>query len=156
MKTTPFFFSGFLLGALVCCAVGSPEPVQPLFGTNLSPLTFSGVLLDKQLRLVIQAASQRDGQSGFNPRSVRLSLDLPRTEPLAATGELPIRTDVNVLPNIPLEERVNRSTESAERVNVEAMRDYRERWKKFLDEFSSRPVPILYPSTVQRTLENTK
>ena len=154
MKITHFFLPGFLLGSLVCCAAGSAEPVQSLFGTNpmlgIRQPAFSGVLTDAQFRLVIQSASRPgDGEAVFTQQPVvRLSLDLP-------ASELPLRTDSNISPTVPMEQRVRDSTESAERVNVEAMRDYRERWKKFLDEFSPRPRPILYPSTIQRTLENT-
>jgi len=162
VKTTRFlFFPGFLLGFLVCCAAGSPEPVQTLSGTDLMPgirqPAFSGVLTDAQFRLVIRGASQlRDDESVFTARPVRLSLDLPTIVPLPRSGELSIRTDAGSSSTLPVKERVRHGTESAERVNVEAMRDYRERWKKSLDEFSPRPLPILYPSTIQRTLENTK
>jgi len=152
------FLTGFLLGSLTCGAAGSTDPVQTLFGTNfilgIRQPALSGVLSDAQFDMVIRASRPRDDRFAFTPRPVRLSLDLPLSEPLAPSGEFPLRADPNISPNVPPEQRAS-SIESAERGNVEAMRDYRERWKKFLDEFSPRPVPILYPSTIQRTLENT-
>ncbi len=40
--------------------------------------------------------------------------------------------------------------ESAERINAEAMRRYREQWRRFLKNPSAVPVPVLYPSKFQQ------
>jgi hypothetical protein len=139
MKTTPLLlFAGFVLAFAICDGADSSRIQQTFAATN--------------------ALSSPDHSEHvpFSFGAVRLSLDLPTIVPLPASSELPIRMDVDSLSSAPVEERLSRSTESAERVNVEAMRDYRARWKKLLDQFSPRPVPVLYPSTIERTLENTK
>jgi hypothetical protein len=139
MKTTRvLFFPGFLLVSALC------------YGADFSPVPQTFVATDAMI------SRGQFEQNPFSSQTIRLSFDLPRSVPLASSGEVPIQPDADSLSSVPVRERVGRGTESAEKVNVEAMRDYRERWDKFREQFSQRPKPILYPSTIQRTLEDTK
>ncbi|SRR5258705_4709150 len=135
MKTIILLASTCVLGSLIHCAAASPDSGPTLSSTNIVRESASGPILTP------------------TPIPVpRLSLELPPAKPVSDAGPIPIlRNDFN----IPRSEQVTRhpfDIESAERVNVNSMREYRQGWEK-LRIAPGSSSPVLYPSRIHRSFE---